>query len=74
MTAKNRTEKSRPKLDKGKVFKSRGTTAPAGLTSACGANISTAGGRETSAKLTPDEQMALYEKCLKENDGGHQPC
>jgi hypothetical protein len=23
---------------------------------------------------TPDEQMALYEKELKENDWGHQPC
>ena len=26
------------------------------------------------AKLTPEEQMALYEKDLKENDWGHQPC
>ena len=26
------------------------------------------------AKLTTDEQMALYEKHLKENDWGHQPC
>lgn len=25
-------------------------------------------------KLTPEEQMALYEKDLKENDWGHQPC
>ena len=24
--------------------------------------------------LTPEEQMALYEKDLKENDWGHQPC
>jgi hypothetical protein len=24
--------------------------------------------------LTPEEQMALYEKELKENDWGHQPC
>jgi len=24
--------------------------------------------------LTPEEQMALYEKHLKENDWGHQPC
>jgi hypothetical protein len=32
---------------------------------------------ETSAKpsqLTPEEQMALFEKDLKENDWGHQPC
>ncbi len=25
-------------------------------------------------KLTPEEQMALYEKALKEDDWGHQPC
>jgi hypothetical protein len=24
--------------------------------------------------LTPEEQMELYEKDLKENDWGHQPC
>jgi len=24
--------------------------------------------------LTPEEQMALYEKQLKEDDWGHQPC
>ena len=26
------------------------------------------------AKLSAEEQMALYEKDLKENDWGHQPC
>lgn len=25
-------------------------------------------------QLSPEEQMALYEKDLKENDWGHQPC
>jgi hypothetical protein len=25
-------------------------------------------------ELSPEEQMALYEKELKENDWGHQPC
>jgi len=25
-------------------------------------------------ELTPEEQMALFEKELKENDWGHQPC
>jgi len=28
----------------------------------------------TSKKLTAEEQMALYEKELKEDDWGHQPC
>ncbi len=26
------------------------------------------------SQLTPEEQMALFEKDLKENDWGHQPC
>ena len=30
--------------------------------------------RSTPKGLTPDEQMALFEKDLKENDWGHQPC
>ncbi len=25
-------------------------------------------------QLSPEEQMALFEKDLKENDWGHQPC
>lgn len=29
---------------------------------------------EPKTPLTPEEQMALYEKDLKENDWGHQPC
>ncbi len=29
---------------------------------------------EKSNNLTPEEQMALYEKQLKEDDWGHQPC
>jgi len=29
---------------------------------------------EEKRKLTPEEQMELYEKDLKENDWGHQPC
>ena len=30
--------------------------------------------RGVQPALTPEEQMALYEKELKENDWGHQPC
>jgi hypothetical protein len=29
---------------------------------------------EPAPKLTTEEQMALYEDYLKENDWGHQPC
>jgi hypothetical protein len=28
----------------------------------------------STKELSPEEQMALYEKELKENDWGHQPC
>lgn len=29
---------------------------------------------DSAPKLTAEEQMALYEAYLKENDWGHQPC
>jgi len=38
------------------------------------AKISASGASAPVEKLTPEEQMALYEKDLKENDWGHQPC
>jgi len=31
-------------------------------------------GGQPQGSLTPEEQMALYEEDLKENDWGHQPC
>lgn len=31
-------------------------------------------GSEPAEVLTPEEQMARFEKELKENDWGHQPC
>jgi hypothetical protein len=31
-------------------------------------------GKPPEQKLTPEEQMELFEKHLKENDWGHQPC
>ena len=33
-----------------------------------------AGDPEAIKKLTKEEQLALYEKSLKEDDWGHQPC
>ncbi len=32
------------------------------------------GDGEPAAKLTPEEQMAAFEKAMKEEDWGHQPC
>jgi hypothetical protein len=46
-----------------------GSTQP---TSDSGA--STAEKAKSTERLSPEEQMALYEKELKENDWGHQPC
>ena len=37
-------------------------------------NVSATGGQTTVNQPTPEEQMALFEKELKENDWGHQPC
>ena len=31
-------------------------------------------GKQPEQKLSPEEQMELFEKHLKENDWGHQPC
>jgi hypothetical protein len=33
-----------------------------------------ADGQPAVPQLTPEEQMALFEKDLRENDCGHQPC
>jgi len=33
-----------------------------------------AAGAPDPNQLTPEEQMALFEKELKETDWGHQPC
>jgi hypothetical protein len=38
------------------------------------ANTSASDKQSEVNKLTAEEQMALFEKDLKENDWGHQPC
>ena len=52
---------------KGKVAEGGSTLPPA-------VAGSVAGEPPPTKPLTPEEQMALYEKDLKENDWGHQPC
>ena len=32
------------------------------------------GAPDKKKKLTPEEQMAAFEKAMKEEDWGHQPC
>ena len=47
-------------------------TGEAGATESQGTRSSPAEG--ASETLSAEEQMAAYEKDLKENDWGHQPC
>lgn len=61
-------------LDTGKVVKSPGMNAATSLPANSEQNSSPAEELPTIKKLTPEEQMALYEKELKEDDWGHQPC
>ena len=44
------------------------------LSSGAKADESAPGSPKLPKKLSPEEQMALYEKELKEEDWGHQPC
>jgi hypothetical protein len=41
---------------------------------AANADASAPGDEKPKAKLTPEEQMAAFEKAMKEEDWGHQPC
>ena len=50
-----------------------GKVTPASSTEA-DANTPGSDPKSEVSKLTPEEQMALFEKELKENDWGHQPC
>ena len=68
------SKESTPKSDNEKIAEPSGRPVPASLTCDSDPAKSDAGKPATSKKLTPEEQMALYEQDLKENDWGHQPC
>jgi hypothetical protein len=74
MTDPLRTDEPGPELDKGKIFEGSGKVGAAQLPPGSVADAANAGAPVTSNQLTPEEQMALFEKELKENDWGHQPC
>ena len=38
------------------------------------AKPATGDGTKPVSKMTPEEQMAAFEKAMKEDDWGHQPC
>lgn len=74
MTHQQGNEKPRPELDKVKTVERSTNVATTKLPPEGDADVPPAGGPTASSKLTDDEQMALYEQELKENDWGHQPC
>lgn len=72
MTDHERTEEPSHPLNERQAVKIRcAAAAAARLPSNEDTNLASG---ETAKKLTADEQMALFEKALKEDDWGHQPC
>jgi hypothetical protein len=61
-------------LAKGKAVEGSGKADSGKLSPGSDAGDVRADAPLASNKLTPEEQMALFEKDLKENDWGHQPC
>jgi hypothetical protein len=47
---------------------------PPGLPAQAAGDACAHGDPAPAKELTPEEQMALFEKELKEKDWGHQPC
>jgi len=72
MGDQERTEESLTESDKVSIQKRAAGTANS--PGEYGADVLTGSQPKPSKKLTPEEQMALYEENLKENDWGHQPC
>jgi hypothetical protein len=74
MIDKQPGSKRQSELGTGKVVKNPGTIAATSLPANGEQNGSPATEPPTLKELSPEEQMALYEKELKEDDWGHQPC
>lgn len=74
MTEKQPISKLPSASGAGEVAKSPGAISATNLPANGEQNTSPATEPPTLKKLTPEEQMALYEKELKEEDWGHQPC
>ncbi len=74
MTEKQPIGKSSLELDKATIVASNDTIAQPKLPPNGERAPSPAVEPAALKRLTPEEQMALYEKALKEDDWGHQPC
>jgi hypothetical protein len=74
MSDPGRREGSPSEDDWAKVELAKEPVPPTALSPDGKADPSVSAPAGTSKELTADEQMALYEKELKENDWGHQSC
>jgi hypothetical protein len=74
MTDPQRAGELLPSGEKIKITENRAAIPPAGTPPENAADASTETEPRSAKKLTAEEQMALYEKELKDNDWGHQPC
>jgi hypothetical protein len=74
MTDPQPRESSVPELPKDESGKSPDPNTDATSLPVSAADASAASAPAESNKLSAEEQMALYEQDLKENDWGHQPC
>ena len=73
MAEQQHADESQPGLEMGRRMESQRPSPAAKLVAADPMEkLSSTPAKEK--KLTSEEQMALYEKDLKENDWGHQPC
>jgi hypothetical protein len=73
MSDQPRAGKAPPESENGKSAESGRPGAIAKLPDGTG-DASLPAAPNSPNQLTPEEQMALFEKDLKENDWGHQPC
>jgi len=74
MTDPQPASESPSDLDKGGAQLGDSTVSATKLPPAGDADRVAAGELLLPGRLTVDEQMALFEDDLKENDWGHQPC
>ena len=74
MNDQPRAGESTPDLDSGKAAATSAPIAAIGQAATGQGELAVGGEPAKSKVLTPEEQMALFEADLKENDWGHQPC
>jgi len=74
MSDQKRTDDSVASLNAAKKLQSSETAPTTGTPTDSDAGTSDVIKALPFENLTAEEQMALYEKALKEDDWGHQPC